>query len=52
MLKADAAIEKGLFKETVNPYGDGNTSDQIVQRMKEALCVSGINLKKVFFDIA
>ncbi len=25
MLKADAAIEKGLFKETVNPYGDGNT---------------------------
>lgn len=52
MLKADAAIEKGLFKETVNPYGNGNTSDQIVQRMKEALCVSGINLKKVFFDIA
>lgn len=52
MQKADAAMEKGLFKETVNPYGDGNTSDQIVQRMKEALCVSGINLKKVFFDIA
>lgn len=33
-----------------NPYGDGNTSYKIIEKMKEILS-KGINLKKSFYDL-
>lgn len=52
------AIEKassGEFldkaKETMNPYGDGNTSVKVVNIVKKFTLENSINLKKQFFDI-
>jgi len=43
------------FKEkaryAVNPYGDGNTSRQITEKIKELLTNRKIDLKKQFYDI-
>lgn len=38
-------------KHTVNPYGSGNTSDEILNTIKEFVNDSKINLKKKFYDI-
>ncbi len=52
------SIEKALspqFKEiarkTHNPYGDGNTSEEIISTIKKFLYRENINLKKKFYDI-
>ncbi|WP_313757478.1 UDP-N-acetylglucosamine 2-epimerase [Tissierella sp.] len=52
------AIKLGLsddFKETIksaiNPYGEGNTSYLIVQRIKQSFFLDLINIKKKFFDL-
>lgn len=52
------AIESALSEEfmkrakrTVNPYGNGHTSDQIVNIIKEYVLKNKINLKKKFYDI-
>lgn len=37
-------------KEAVNPYGDGNTSDKVVDIIKEYILNDKINLKKKFYD--
>lgn len=37
--------------DTVNPYGDGNTSDKIVKIIKCFVLKDKINLKKKFYDI-
>ena len=39
-----------IAKNTVNPYGDGNTSDKIVRIIVDFLSNNKINLKKRFYD--
>ncbi|MBF4695133.1 UDP-N-acetylglucosamine 2-epimerase [Fusibacter ferrireducens] len=41
-------IEKA--KETTNPYGTGNTSEKVVEVIKEQVLYKKINLKKKFYD--
>ena len=55
--KIDKAITLALteeFKEkahnTINPYGDGNTSGKIVAVIKDFLLNDKIDLKKKFYD--
>lgn len=38
-------------KQTVNPYGDGHTSDKVVESIKEFLLKQRIDLKKEFYDL-
>jgi GDP/UDP-N,N'-diacetylbacillosamine 2-epimerase (hydrolysing) len=38
-------------KNTVNPYGSGNTSDNIIEVIKDFLYEDKIDLKKKFYDI-
>lgn len=38
-------------KNTINPYGDGNTSDKIIKIIKEFILNDKINLKKKFYDL-
>lgn len=40
-----------IAKKAINPYGEGQTSQQIVNTIKEFLGENKINLKKKFFDI-
>lgn len=51
MKRADFLTKKGILKDTVNPYGDGNTSDRIIQILKNIFLTSKINLKKEFYNI-
>ncbi|MBM7540035.1 UDP-N-acetylglucosamine 2-epimerase [Amphibacillus cookii] len=37
-------------KETINPYGDGNTSEKIVTKINDFLKNDKIELKKTFYD--
>lgn len=39
------------IKDVSNPYGDGNTSDKIVNVIEDFVLVDKINLKKTFFDL-
>lgn len=52
------AIEKassGEFKRSiidcVNPYGNGNTSDKIIETIKKFLVIDKIDLKKKFYNV-
>lgn len=52
------AMKRALKKEFIeeiaeaeNPYGDGNTSDKIIEILKKELCDKTINLQKKFYDI-
>ena len=38
-------------RKTINPYGDGNTSDRIVEVVSRFLLEDKIDLKKKFYDI-
>lgn len=38
-------------KKTINPYGSGNTSYEILKIIKEFICNNSINLKKEFYDV-
>ena len=42
---------KEKARNTINPYGDGNTSVKIAETIKEFLMGDKINLKKKFYDI-
>lgn len=42
---------KHKAKQTVNPYGDGHTSDKVVDSIKEFLLKKRIDLKKEFYDL-
>lgn len=46
---SDEFLDK--VKETINPYGDGNTSVKVVNIVKKFTLEKSINLKKQFFDI-
>lgn len=37
-------------KKTINPYGNGNTSEKIVEVIKEYMLVKKIDIKKKFYD--
>ena len=43
---------KNRAKHTINPYGDGNTSEKIVQTITEYLLQDKIRLEKNFYDIS
>lgn len=43
--------ECGKLYEVINPYGDGNTSEKIVNEIYRLLVKSNIILKKSFYDI-
>ena len=38
-------------KNTINPYGDGNTSTKVIEEIKKFLLNNNINLKKQFYNI-
>ena len=42
---------KKIIKDTTNPYGDGNTSEKIIEILKERFDVGLIDLKKKFYDL-
>lgn len=42
---------KNKAKNTINPYGDGNTSDKIIEKLKEFILNDKIDLKKKFYDL-
>ncbi len=42
---------KRKAKNTINPYGDGNTSDKIVKIIREFILNDKIDLKKKFYDL-
>ncbi len=49
-----AAIDMALagdYSGTVNPYGDGRTSDRIISVLKEVFSAGKVDLKKRFYDI-
>lgn len=55
--KIEEAIALALTKEfkdktrnTINPYGDGDTSDKIIDKLTEILINGKIDLKKKFYD--
>lgn len=50
MQTALSAPFKTQARQTINPYGDGQTSDKIVTRIRQALADGQINLKKQFYD--
>lgn len=41
---------KKIARNTNNPYGDGNTTDKIIDKIKEFLLEEKIDLKKKFYD--
>lgn len=41
---------KKIARNAHNPYGDGNTSDKIINKIKELLLNGKIDLKKKFYD--
>ncbi len=42
---------RNKIQNAINPYGDGNTSDQIIHITKEIFSEGQVNLKKKFFDV-
>lgn len=51
MRKAAAEEFKAIVKKQTTPYGDGSTSYQIADRIKEELLHKKIDLKKKFYDV-
>lgn len=55
IIRAVRESQTELFKErarnTVNPYGDGNASEKIVQTITEYLYQDKIRLEKKFYDV-
>lgn len=49
--QADLMMQQEKFKNVVNPYGDGKTSDEIIRIVKKIFVNSEVNLKKKFYDI-
>ncbi|MBC3888243.1 UDP-N-acetylglucosamine 2-epimerase (hydrolyzing) [Acetobacterium paludosum] len=42
---------KNKAKNVINPYGDGNTSDKIIDNLRELILNDKIDLKKKFYDL-
>lgn len=56
--KIDQAIKAGLSanfaelaRKTINPYGDGNTSEKVIEVLKDYLSGDRIHLMKQFYNI-
>ena len=41
----------GAYKNVKNPYGDGKTSDKIIEKKKQKFLHGTVNLKKKFYDL-
>lgn len=41
---------KDKASNAINPYGDGNSSDKIIETIKEFLLKDKVNLKKIFYN--
>ncbi|SMC39428.1 UDP-N-acetylglucosamine 2-epimerase [Sporomusa malonica] len=50
MILAQTDEFKTRARNSVNPYGDGNTSEKIVEKLKEFLLNDKIDLKKKFYN--
>ena len=48
--KAKSNLFVRMTKETINPYGSGQTSDEVINVIKEYVLEEKINLKKKFYD--
>lgn len=51
MHKAMGSRMREIAAKAINPYGQGNTSEQVVSVIKKTLLKEGIQLKKSFFDV-
>lgn len=51
IMKASSKFHKDIAKKTINPYGDGCTSDKIVDVVKKNVLGEKIDLKKKFYDL-
>ncbi len=49
--ESQTTLFKDKVKHTVNPYGDGNTSERIVQTITKYLYQDKISLEKKFYDV-
>lgn len=49
--KAMSPVFQRIAKQTINPYGDGRTSDKIISCIREFMFNNEIDLKKKFFDL-
>ncbi len=49
--KADTEEFRRKIRMVKNPYGTGNTSEEMVRILRERLCGMQIDLKKKFFDV-
>ncbi len=52
IMLARSSEYKEMANRTVNPYGDGNTSDKVVEVLKEYVLGEKIQLMKSFYEIA
>ena len=50
IIKAESAEMRKLAACTINPYGDGNTTDKVLTAIKK-MFENGIDLKKKFYDL-
>jgi GDP/UDP-N,N'-diacetylbacillosamine 2-epimerase (hydrolysing) len=50
MTLALTEVFKNKARNTVNPYGDGTTSEKIIKKLKDFLLNDKIDLKKKFYD--
>lgn len=48
--KATSNLFVRIAKETINPYGSGETSDKVLKIVKEYVLDEKVNLKKKFYD--
>jgi GDP/UDP-N,N'-diacetylbacillosamine 2-epimerase (hydrolysing) len=51
IFKAKSVAFREIAVHTINPYGDGNTSDKVVRAIKDLLFNNKINLKKQFYNL-
>ncbi len=51
MKKAVSPEFAEIARNTVSPFGDGNTSERMVEAIKNALSSGNIDLKKKFYDL-
>lgn len=48
--KAETEEYSEIVKKTDNPFGDGNTSEKMIEILKKEI-INGIDIKKTFFDM-
>lgn len=49
--KAESEEFKGICKDVINPYGDGDTTSKVIKAIKNVIVDAPIDLKKKFYDL-